>query len=108
MCLLARVQRDPSGPYIIWTHPAQPTPAGSFTLDSSQVADVITDFPLNEQKVYLRDHSPETRTMGSCRCAAYQVTVAEVMHAFNAGMKVLELPLSSAWQPTPTAPHRLT
>jgi hypothetical protein len=77
--------------------------------DSSRWAgdDEIDDFPLNEQKVYLHDHGPATRSMGSCRCGAYQMSVAEVSAALDARTRELVLPATAAWRPPPDAPHRL-
>jgi hypothetical protein len=88
----------------------RPTPAGTLMLDSSQMVDndELDDFPLNEKTVYLHDHDPATRTMGSCRCGAYQMSVAEVTTALDAGRRELVLPATSAWHPAPGAPHRLT
>ncbi|HEX2307558.1 MAG TPA: hypothetical protein VHI14_04490 [Jatrophihabitantaceae bacterium] len=109
--MLARVQVDEGGRYIAWLRRVQPTPAGTFMLDSFRLADndELDMFPLNEKKVYLHDHSPPTRTMGSCRrCGAYQVSIAEVTAALNAGKRELVLPATAAWRPAPDAPHRLT
>jgi hypothetical protein len=108
-CLLARVQVDEGGRHIAWLNRVQPTPAGTFGFDSSRLADddEVSDFPLNEEKVYLHEHDPATRTMGSCRCGAYQVSIADVSAALDARMPELVLPAIAAWRPPPDAPHRL-
>jgi hypothetical protein len=79
-------------------------------LDSLGIAgaDELDVFPLNEKTIYLHDHDPATRTMGSCRCGAYQMSVAEVTTALDAGRRELVLPATSAWRPAPGAPVRLT
>ena len=76
-------------------------------LDSPRLAD-SDGFPLTDETVYLHDHDLATRTMGSCRCGAYQMSVAEITAALDGGRRELILPATSAWRPAPGAPHRLT
>jgi hypothetical protein len=109
--MLARAQIDDDGAYLAWLRQVQPTPAGTFTLDSSRLADddALDNFPLKDEKVYLDAHSPATLTMGSCRrCGAYQVSIAEVSAALTARKKELVLPATAAWRPADDAPHRLS